>query len=160
MEIQVGAILLQMINFGVVVGALTVLLLKPVRRILDERSRKIEEGLNASEASVAKEAGLDKKIQKLELEAQEKAKAILDEARSDALERQDEILAAAKKKAEELKAKAKADALLERKAILTDLQDQFETAVVAVATKVLGSEVSTKKHQDLIEAGLREIEAA
>lgn len=160
MEIQVGAILLQIINFGVVVGALTYLLFKPVRRILEERSRKIEEGLRASEAAQAKEAKLDKKAQEIELSAQEKAKAILDEARRDAQERQAEILAEAKKKAEAIRAKGHEEAAAAKQAALTDLQTQFEAAVIAVAGQVIGEEISTKKHSDLIKAGLKDIEAA
>ena len=160
MEIQVGAIILQMINFGVVVGALTFLLFKPVRRILDERARKIEEGLKASESALAKEAKLDKKAQEIELAAQEKAKSILDEARKDAQERQAELLAEAKQKAEEIISKARDEAVIEKQAIMADLQSQFEAAVVAVAAQVIGEEVSTKKHQALIKQSLKEIEAA
>lgn len=160
MEIQVGAILLQMINFGMVVGAVTVLLIKPVRRILDERSRKVEEGIKASESAIAKEANLDKKAKDIELKAQEKAKTILDEAREDAKERQATLLKEAKKQAEAIKAKAQADAVKEKQAILSDLQSQFESAVVAVAGKVIGEELTSTKHQSLIKEGLKEIETA
>lgn len=160
MEIHVGAILLQMINFGVVVGAVTVLLIKPVRRILDERSRKVEEGIKASESAVTKEANLDKKAKEIELKAQEKAKAILDEAREDAQDRQAALLEEAKKQAEAIKAKASIDVAKERQALLADLQTQFESAVLSVSGKIIGEELSNTKHQALIKNSLKEIETA
>jgi len=38
MDIQLPQIIFQIVNFGVVVGALTYLLYKPVKKMLDERS--------------------------------------------------------------------------------------------------------------------------
>jgi F-type H+-transporting ATPase subunit b len=160
MEIQVGAILLQMINFGVVVGAISFLLLKPVRRILNERSRKIQEGLEASEAAVKKQTELDSLGKGIELKAQEKAKAIIDEARKDAKVRAAEITAEAQEKAKEIIAKGEKQAETAKATIMADLQDQFESAVVAVAAKVIGAELSTKQHTDLIKQSIKEIEAA
>ncbi len=160
MEIQVGAILLQMINFGVVVGALTFLLLKPVRKILDERSRKIQEGLEASEAASQKEAELENLEEQLRLKAQEKGKVIVDEARKDAKVRAAEIIAEAEEKAKDIIAKGEKQAETNKAALLAHLQEQFEQAVLAVSSKVIGSELSIKQHTQLIEQSIKEIEAA
>jgi len=160
MEIQVGAILLQMVNFGVVVGAITFLLLKPVRRILNERSRKIQEGLEASEAAVKKQTEIDSLGKEIELKAQEKAKAIIDEARKDAKVRAAEITAEAQEKAKEIIAKGEKQAETAKATIMADLQTQFEGAVIAVSAKVIGAELSSKQHADLIKQSIKEIEAA
>jgi F-type H+-transporting ATPase subunit b len=160
MEIQVGAILLQMVNFGIVVGAITFLLLKPVRKILDERSRKIEEGLDASERAVKREAELETLAKKAEQSGLEKAKGLVDEARKDAKSRRAEIIAKAEAEAAEIIAKAQQDGESLKQNMLGDLQAQFETSVVAVSKQIIGAELSTKQHQDLIQKSLQEIKAA
>jgi F0F1-type ATP synthase membrane subunit b/b' len=52
MEINFLQILFQAINFGVVFGAITFLLYKPVMKMLDERAKKIAEGQSAAEKSI------------------------------------------------------------------------------------------------------------
>jgi len=160
MEIQVGAILLQMINFGIVVGVLYFLLLKPVKKILDERSKKIEEGLKASESAVKKQEQLDQKIKEAEKKAQEKAKKILDEAKKDANKRGDEIIADAKRVAQEIRLKNELEIQTERKTMAEEMTAQFESTVIAVAKAVVGKSLSLKDHQQLIKQGLSEIQKA
>ena len=45
MDIQLPQIIYQLVNFGVVFGAVTYLLYKPVQKILDERSKRIADSL-------------------------------------------------------------------------------------------------------------------
>lgn len=159
MEIQVGAILLQMINFGVVVGALSFLLFKPVRRILDERSRKIEEGQRAAEAALADREEAETLKQNAKRSAQKEVKGILDEARNDAGTSASTILAKAEKDAEQIREKARQAMAKEKDAMRADLQKQFEQAVVDVTQALIGETITPKKHQELIKKGLQEITA-
>jgi F-type H+-transporting ATPase subunit b len=159
MEIQVGAILLQMINVGVVVGALSFLLFKPVRRILDERSRKVEEGQRAAEAALADREEASGLKQSAKRDAQKEVKGILDEARSDAQTSAASIIADAEKEAEQIREKARQSMAKEKEALRAELQTQFEQAVVDVTQAVIGETITAKKHQELIKKGLQEIAA-
>ena len=59
MDIKVTQILFQIVNFSVVVDALTYLLYKPVLKIFEERTRRIEEGQKAAEQSLKSREEVD-----------------------------------------------------------------------------------------------------
>lgn len=160
MQIQVTAILLQMLNFGIVLGALTYLLLKPVRRILDERANRIAEGQKAAEEAIAEKASIEELKEKALKEARAKAKEFLAEARQEADKKREEWLNEAK--ADAVKARAKAEKALsaERVALAESMQNEFTEAVFMVAEKVLGEEIDTKQHAALVKQGLKEIASA
>ncbi len=68
--IDARVLILQVINFAILLGLLRWFVYKPVIALLDARRKKIEEGLAAAERSIAQEA-----------ETKEKEKKILDHAR-------------------------------------------------------------------------------
>lgn len=157
MEIQVGAILLQILNFGVVAGALTFLLIKPLRKVLDERSRQLAEGQQAAAEAVANQEQSEKDKSKVIAQAQKEAKQILDEARKDAEVRSQEIIDEADKKAKATLQRAKIQAETQKTAAMQNLQEQFNQAVALIAKQVIGKELTAKKHEDLIKKGLNQI---
>lgn len=160
MEIQVGAILLQMLNFGIVASALTFLLLKPVRKILDERSRKVEEGQNAAAAAIASQEEAQKSAEKIIAAAQQKAKDIVEEARHDAEKTASQVIQTAENKAQEILKKASSEAAAQKKAALQDLQKNIEKTIVAISKRVIKKEINPEEHQQLITDGLQQIKEA
>lgn len=160
MEIHVTAILLQMLNFGVVVGALTYFLLKPIRNILDERARKVAEGQAAAQAALAEKANIDKMKADVSKEAKQEAKAIIAAAREEAQAKRDEIVAAAKEEAQAERAALLKSAEKEKATLVKQWQTEFEAAVLMVAKNVVGESLDANKHAKLIEQGLKEIAAS
>jgi len=160
MEIHVAAILLQMLNFGIVAGLLTFVLFKPVRKILDERSRKIAEGQKAAEAALRERARIAEHSEEAKRDAQKEAKDIIAEARSEAKNRKAELLKEIKAEVEEERTKMMSALDREKENALKAQQKEFEQAVFTVAERVIGSSLDAKKHATLIEEGLKEIAAA
>lgn len=160
MEIHVTAILLQMLNFGVVVGALTYFLLKPIRNILDERARKVAEGQAAAQAALAEKANIEKIKADVSKEAKQEAKSLIAAAREEAESKRAEILAAAKVEAEAERTNLLDSAAKEKATLQKQWQSEFEAAVLMVAKNVIGESLDAKKHSKLIEQGLKEIAAS
>lgn len=160
MEIDVRAIVAQIINFGILTGALTFLLLKPVKSVLEARSRRIAEGQKAAEDALAEKSKISDLRAKAEKEAKQEAKTLLSGARQEAETRKAELLAEAKAEVEATKAKMLKNLEKEKTATLKTWQDQFEKAVVEVAETVIGEALDTKKHAKLIEQGLKRIAAS
>lgn len=110
-------IVIQIINFAILAGALWYFLYEPVLKMLDERKKKIEEGLqDAEDAKVLKENAEAERI-KLLTRAEKEADAVAEKAKAHATEKSTQIVSAAEtkadallkeaaKKSEELKAKA------------------------------------------------------
>lgn len=158
MDINISQILFQIVNFSVVVGALTILLYKPILKIFEERARRIEEGLNAAVESVKKQSEIDElKKEAKKTIAKEKA-AIIKEAHSQADEAKTVILNDAKTEAQELIAKMKAEWDNEQQNMLKQSRAQMVEAVIQTAEKVLNEKLSNdKKQRELIDSQLNSI---
>lgn len=144
MDIELPQILFQIVNFGVVVGALSFLLFKPVKKMLEERSSKIEEAQNAAESTLLEKKNLDETRKKLLVEAEKEAQAIVDEAKNDAARIHKEIIAEAKTAATAEVEKEKKQLADEYKATVKDLRLSFVAQLAAMTEKVIGEAVDEK----------------
>lgn len=158
MDINLSQIFFQIVNFSVVVGALTILLYKPILKIFEERARRIEEGLKAAVESVKKQEEIDElKKEAKKTIAKEKA-AILKEAHTQADEVKAVLLNDAKTEAQELIVKMKADWDNEQQNMLKQSRSQMVEAVIQTAEKVLSEKLSAdKKQKELIDTQLDSI---
>ena len=82
MEIDIKQVLLQLLNFGILVVLFTRFMFKPILKILDARSQKIADGQAAAEKSLKETAALEKKQADKLAEASKAAAAIIAEARA------------------------------------------------------------------------------
>lgn len=116
--IDVRLIIIQVINFVVLMGILTYFLYKPVLKLLAEREEKIAQGIQDAEAAAASRSDAEKEKQAILATAESDAKTVADNARAYAKEQSEAIVAEARQKADgmiadatmkgdELKAKAK-----------------------------------------------------
>ena len=104
MEINFLQVLFQVVNFGVILFLLNKILYKPVLKLLDDRAKKINDGMYLAEKNI-KEAGETEKLKKAELaKARKEASAIIVLAEKDAKSVADSIIS-------EARAKAKAEAV-------------------------------------------------
>lgn len=158
MDINIAQILFQIVNFSVVVGALTILLYKPILKIFEERARRIEEGQKAATAAIKGNEQIDEMRKEVKKEiAKEKAKE-LKEAHVQAEEMKAQILAEAKEEAQKQIAKLKTEWLAEQQDMLKKSQTAIVEAVIQTSEKVLGESLKTdKKQKDLIESELKNV---
>lgn len=151
MEIQLAQIIFQIINFGVVFGALSYLLYKPIIKILDERAQKIEEGQVAAQKSLNEQEKIEEMKKQTKQKAEKEAAKMLEEANKAANDRKNKLVAQAKDEAlAEVERLRTAWGDEKRKAV-KDMKNQFGEAVVAAAEKVIGESLNAKTHSKLIE---------
>lgn len=96
MNIEVNQILLQLLNFGILVVILGKLVFKPVLKILDARSAKIAEGMAAAEKSLKEAAAVEEKKTAELSKATKKAAAMIAEAKEESKKAGLELIEAAK----------------------------------------------------------------
>ena len=157
MDIQLPQILFQIINFGVVMGALTFLLYKPIQKIMDERAEKIVEGQTAAQEAVEEKVHLAGLRAKIEKEADRKAAALLEKAAEQATEQKREILAKAREEAEAEITKLKAQWKTEKEQLIRSMQHEMIKAVMAVSHRVIGMKLDDKADAELITAELTKV---
>jgi F-type H+-transporting ATPase subunit b len=157
MEIEVGSILAQILNFGILTGLLTFFLLKPIKSVLETRSRRIAEGQKAADEALAEKARIGELKAQAEKDAKQQTKSILASAREEAEARKVELMAEIKTEADDTRAKMLKSLEKEKAALVQAWQEQFEATVIDVAEKIVGESLDAKKHAKLIAQGLKRI---
>jgi len=140
--IDARLILIQVVNFGLLMALLTYFLYKPVLKILAERQEKIAQGVkDAEEAGKAKaEATEEKKI--VIAAANKEAEAMTARAKEHAVVKADEILAAAQVKAEQVAKDATLRAEETKATALKESEAEIAKLAILAAEKVLKQKTS------------------
>lgn len=145
-----------LINFLLLLGLLTLVLYRPVTRMLDERSAKINESLQEAER-IKKESVQAEEAVKAQVEAGRKeGQAIIAQASQIAERVKEEARAGAKDEANTLIAKARTEIEREREESYNQLRQEFVDLAILAAQKVINQTLDKKAHQQLIEETFKE----
>jgi F-type H+-transporting ATPase subunit b len=122
----------------------------PLDKALEDRRKKIADGLAAADRGNASLADAQKKIAALEAETRGKAQAIIAEHEKRAAQIIVEAQADAKVRAEKIIADAEAEAQQQVVRARNTLRDQVAALAVAGAEQILKREVNAQAHADLL----------
>ena len=141
----------QLVNFALILILLRILLWKPFLRVLDERKRRIEEGLQASEqAAQAAEQSQDESRRILE-EARGEGRELVARAQETSARLREELEAQARRDAEQIVTRARAEMELESQRAIQALRQEFADLTVLAAERVVGQSLDRSAHQRLID---------
>lgn len=126
-----------MINFGVLLGALTYLLYTPVMKMLDERRALVEKGVKDAAAAAGKLKEAQEESRDMVGKAAREAEDIIGHARSHALERGATIEREAKERADRLTKDAAERAEATKIAAMKESDAAIAKAAVLAAEKIL-----------------------
>lgn len=139
------------INFVILFALLSIVLYKPVLKILDERQAKIKESLEQAEQIKEEAARSDEQI-KANLEAVHKeGQALIAQAAQIGERLTEEAKEKARQEAETLIAKAQAEIGRERDKAIDELRKQFVDIAILAAEKVINETLDREKHRKLID---------
>ena len=143
-----ATLIAQTIVFFLLAGFTMKFVWPPLIRALDERAKKIADGLAAAERGTLSLRDAEAKAQHLETEARARGAEILAQAERRALALIDEAKVSAKAEGDRIAAAARAD--LEGEVQRAALRDQVASLAIASAEKILRREVDAKAHADLL----------
>lgn len=150
-------LLMQVISFTILAFVLYRFFFKPVLATVDERNKKIEEGLKHAEDTKIQLASAQEQSAALLRQAQVDASKIIDEARKTAKEFTERETAAATERANALITKAQQAIDLEHKKMLDQARTEIARLVVATTQRVLAKELSDAERSRYNEAAAREL---
>jgi F-type H+-transporting ATPase subunit b len=149
--INLPSLLAQLINFFLLLGVLYLLAYKPLLRLLDERRRRIQEGIDASGEAKRRLAETEREVQ-VELErARQEGQALIGQAQQIAARLQEEGRQQAREETERLLARARSEIELERDSAITQLRSEFADLTVTAAERVIHRSLDRQAHRRLIE---------
>ena len=138
------------LNIVVLYIILRKLLFKPVTKHMDNRSKKIQEALDAAEES-------KEMVRQMKIEYDEKIKAAKDEGqkvmemyRNMAEKEYNSIVEEAKKEAEQMITNAKAELQVEKEQLITSIKGEISDLVLATSEKVLKKNLDDDTNRKLI----------
>lgn len=130
-------LLIQGVNFGLLLAALTYFLYKPVLRIIDERREKVAEGVRTAEAAVRRLAEAKEESDTIVGDAAREAEEIAAVSRSRAEERAGEIVRAAEARAASALKEAGERAEEAKRQALLESEREIARAALLAAEKIL-----------------------
>ena len=150
-------LLAQIINFSLVAFILWRFAFKPVLAMLDERQRKISDGLRYAEEMKAKLDAAQQESAASAKRSQVEATRIIEEARKSAKEFLDRQTQEGAARAGEIIAKAQQAIELEKKKMLAEARTEIARLVVAITQQVLAKDLSEAERSRYNESAAREL---
>ncbi len=150
------SLIAQFINFAILlilVGWASKRFLFP---LLDERRKRIQEGLEASEEAKKRLAQTETETAAELEKARQEGQGLIGQAQQMSARIQEEARQSARAEGETLLERARSEIQLERDAAIADLRREFADLTITAAERVIRRSLDRKAHQELIEEVLAE----
>ncbi len=155
-----ATLIIQAIVF-VILGLVTMKFIwPPLIRAIEDRQKKIAEGLAAAERGQNELQSAHGEAQSIVSAARDQAKKIVDQAHKREAEIVDEARTTAVDEGKRIIEASRQDAQQEKSRARDELRKEVATLAVAGASRLLQREIDPKAHAELIEQLAREIEGA
>ncbi len=155
MEIRLDQILLQAINFGILLFVLTKFLYKPILKILEQRADKISAGLTAAQKNIDQQEQLEQTKKQVLKQAEIEASKILDAAKKDAQKTTAELIEKAREDAARLISKEEASFKARLDAQEKALIDRTASLVLKVSKAVLKDTLTSQAQAEILDAQVK-----
>lgn len=141
----------QLVNFAILLIVLRLFLFGPIMNMLDERKRRIEEGLAKSEEAASMAEASEQQSQQVLAEARAEAQRLLAGAQESAASLRAELEEQARTNAERIRTDAQASIQAERDQAIQALRAEFADLTITAAERVVGQSLDRSAHQRLID---------
>lgn len=149
--VNVGMLIAQAINFGILLAVLAYLLYRPVLRVLDERRERVRSSMEHAQQLEKQVAEMEKERKVRMKELDDQAKSLLEQSRQQAEGAKKQIVDAAQAEVSQMLEKGRKQLDDERRKLLTDLQKTVTDVSVQLAEKVLAREFSDSDQKRLLQ---------
>jgi F-type H+-transporting ATPase subunit b len=154
--ISLYGLIAQIVCFGILLALLIAFGYKPIQKMLDERSRRIKEGLDTAELAKEAAARAEEEVQIRLDEARKEGQLILAQASEMGERLKAEAREEAREEAEALIARARAEIGMERDEAIDRLRQEFADLAILAAEKVIKETLDKERHRRLIQEVLEE----
>lgn len=148
--INLGFFLGQLINFVAFAGLMYLFAWKPLLNFLDERSQRIEKGLEDARVAEAARANAEAEAKKILDDARSESQKLVADARASAEERAQPIIQAAEEEANRIRTDAQQRAEEARNAALGDVRGQVVNLAMAAADNLIGKSLSEEQQSKIV----------
>ncbi len=149
-------LLAQVVNVFILLVLLYLVAYKPVMRMLDERSRRVKEGMEQAESIKEQAAQAEEEVKKQLKAASQEGQEKIARATKIGEETKQKAQQEAREEAEALIARARSEIQKERDEAIDEVRREAADLTILAAEKVINRSLDRKAHRQLIESVLEE----
>ena len=142
--IDLKIILVQIVNFGILVFLLNKFLYKPILGAISKKNKEIDDISKGKEELASEQGTVERERETIIKSAQKEKALLLQEAKADAIKTKKSTLDKAEKQAKSMIDKAKKDIEAEKKKLSRDFEREVLSVSFAVAEKVIAKDADKK----------------
>ena len=154
--INLPGLVTQLVSFTILLVVLVKLLYGPVLKVLDERSQKIKESLEAADRARSEADSATEKVEQTLAEARGQGQQLIADAREAAARYREDQEKDAREKAEAFIERARTEIDRERIAAVEEVRKEFAGLAIDAAERIVGKSLDVDTHEGLIESVLSE----
>ena len=158
-DLTLGTILAQMLNFFILVWILARFAYKPLLSMMQERKERIAKDLADAQAARIEAEQFKADYAAQIANARQEAQQIVEKAVQQAEATTREQLAAAREQIEREKERARQDIVNERDRAMNNLRNEVISLSVAMATKVVAKDMDSETNTKLIEDAIAKLDS-
>jgi F-type H+-transporting ATPase subunit b len=152
-----ATLLFQILNTLILFAALTYLLFKPVKKMIEDRQAKIEDALEDADSKNTQAEKLIADYNSKIADIEEEGRQMIHAASVKAEKRAADIIKTAEKDAELIKARAEKEIEREKLKAVNELKEDIVSLSLLAASKVLEKDIDQDQHKTLINQFLEEV---
>lgn len=154
--LNIPSLLAQLINFTILLIVLGWAIKRFLFPLLDERTKRIQEGLDASEEAKRRLADTEQESAAELDKARREGQDLVGQAQQMSARIQEEARESARAEGEQLLERARSEIQLERDAAIAELRREFADLTITAAERVIRRSLDADTHKELIEEVLAE----
>jgi F-type H+-transporting ATPase subunit b len=154
--INLPSLIAQLINFTFLLIVLGWAFKRFLFPLLDERRKRIQEGLDASDEAKRRLADSEKEAGAELEKARQEGQTLIGQGQQMSTRIQEEARQSARTEAETLLERARSEIQLERDAAIADLRREFADLTITAAERVIRRSLDAEAHRELIQEVLAE----
>lgn len=158
LDINIWNFIWSAVNIIILFILLKIFLFKPINKIMDERTRSIQEDIDSAKKSREEAEALKQEYAEDINEAKAEAQKIIMKAHEDAEAEKAVILKKSQEEADQLVSDANKAIESKRKRVLAQAQTQIADLAIEAASKIIGENVDDEKNRRLVDEFLSEEE--
>ena len=148
--LNVASFVWQLVAFGLLLFLLWKFLYQPILAMLEERRRRIEQGMKDAQMAAEKAAAAQAEFERQVAESKKEGQVILAQANEMSAKLREDILAVAREESRQMIEKAKAEIQAERKQAMADLERQVADLAITVSQTVIPASLDEAAQRRLI----------
>lgn len=158
LDINIWNFIWSAVNIIILFILLKIFLFKPINKIMDERTRSIQEDIDSAKRSREEAEALKQEYAEDINEAKAEAQKIIMKAHEDAEAEKAVILKKSQEEADQLVSDANKAIESKKKRVLAQAQIQIADLAIEAASKIIGENVDDEKNRRLVDQFLSEEE--